>query len=268
MPPILIDFLIPQFDDERILFAIRSIIKHRDADRFRIIVQDGGLNQKLQKVIKQQLRPHDIHVIEQDRGIFDAINKASKKIHAPWVGWIGADDLLHDGFDIRPLINSSKNIHFIAYTTVMFNKNGAIHRVFRSPGMRRLRLIGLHLPHFSTFVRRTVFDEHLFELKYQQYADIPFFIELEQRYSGITVPLVSTLMAIGGASNSDVKQVIFTNYELSKAIAARQGWAYSIVFCSLKILFKVIQRIIAIIFYRDVVVCDMKLRQRVSRGVG
>lgn len=258
----LIDFLIPQFDDVRIIRAIQSIKQHRRSDRFRIIIQDGGTDDDLQQRIKQQLRPHDLHILERDKGIFDALNKASNHVNSPWVGWFGADDILYHDFNTLPLEECGSHVHFVSYTTLMFQENGAIHRVYASPNYAALRLIGMHVPHFSTFLRRHLLRSQAFDLTYGAHADILYFLMLERRYNGVTVRAISTLMAVGGISNSGVPAIIQTNLRVLRDVASAYGLLYGFLFCSLKIGFKVVQRAMALIFYRDYSVHELKLIEK------
>lgn len=250
---ILVDFIIPQFEDHRIIQSIRSITLHAEGPRFRIIVQDGGSNLILQKKIKNELRAHDIHVIEADGGIFDAINKAKKTASAPWIGWLGADDLLAPSFRVQRLENAKPSVEFLSYATFFFDeKTGRISRVYRPVACRSLRIAGFHLPHFSTFLRLHVFQSQSFSISERNYADQIYFYELESKFSGLTTKDVSTFMAQGGASNDSFMGIISTNKKVYAAMSKRRARAGAATYVILKLFYKSFQRLSAILLAKKI----------------
>jgi glycosyltransferase involved in cell wall biosynthesis len=240
----LVDFLIPQFQDPRIIRAIRSITHHPEADRFRIILLDGGRDATLQAAVAAELRSHDIHRIAPDKGIYDALNTGLDMATAPWIGWIGSDDLLASTFSGRHLADAPAETAFVAFTTLFFNDaDGAVLRVYRPSDSRLLRTNGFHLPHFSTFIRAEVARTIRFDIHQRNFADQLYMHELEAAHHGHVVEAVSTLMCAGGISNSSSSTILRTNAEVERAIATRIGPVRSKLYVGLKLLYKVGQTI-------------------------
>jgi glycosyltransferase involved in cell wall biosynthesis len=236
----LVDFLIPQFQDPRIIRAIRSITHHPEADRFRIILLDGGRDTALQAAVAGELRSHDIHRIAPDKGIYDALNTGLDLATAPWIGWIGSDDLLASTFSGSHLIAAPEALKFVAFTTLFFNDaDGAVLRVYRPSSSRLLRTNGFHLPHFSTFIRTDVARGIRFDIQQRNFADQLYMHELEAAHEGRVVDVVSTLMCAGGISNSSSSTILRTNREVERAIATRIGPIRSKAYVALKLLYKV-----------------------------
>lgn len=236
----LVDFLIPQFQDPRIIRAIRSITHHPEADRFRIILLDGGGDTALHDAIAAELRSFDIHRIATDKGIYDALNTGLDMASAPWIGWIGSDDLLASTFSGRHLAEATEATTFVAFTTLFFSDaDGAVLRVYRPSRSRLLRTNGFHLPHFSTFIRTRVARTMRFDIHQRNFADQLYMHELEAKHRGHVVDAVSTLMCAGGISNSSSSTILRTNLEVERAMATRIGPVRSKLYVALKLLYKV-----------------------------
>jgi len=243
---ILVDFLIPQFRDPRIVSAIGSIKQHRDAKTFRIIVLDGGHDQELQRTIAANLRPHDIHRIASDRGIYDALNIGLKTASAPWIGWIGSDDLLAKGFSCEPLINAPSSTSFVAFTTLFFRESdGRVTRAYQPARSAWLRRNGFHLPHFSTFVRTAVARQISFDISQKNYADQLYMAALEDNHEGSVQQSISTLMCEGGLSNSSKLSIIKTNVDVFVAMRSRKSIFSAALYVMMKLQYKIWQKVSA-----------------------
>ena len=239
----MIDILIPSYNDERIIRAIGSITQHAYSNLFRIIIQDGGSDDYLIKHISSVLRSSDKLICKADNGIFDALNKLLDVSDSDWIGWIGADDLINPSFDPSRVIEAPGVYSAVSFTTKLFDdKTHKLVRNFRPIRSPMLRKHGFHLPHFSTFIRRSSISELRFDPKYKQFADQIFFIEFEKNNLVRIVPqVVSTFMAAGGTSNGGFKKTIRINFFLWSALIHHHGYLYSSVFVILKALYKLTQ---------------------------
>jgi glycosyltransferase involved in cell wall biosynthesis len=238
----LVDFIIPSFGDVRIVHAIDSIKNHKCADSFRIIVKDGFNKKSYTDFVLTHLRDSDILITNKDKGIFDALNIGLNHINADWVGWLGADDYLSSEFSIDFLNETSKNI--ISFSTFFFNENSEVIRVYKPCKSSKLRKIGFHLPHFSTFIRSKELTNHRFNLKYGIISDILFFLTLEFKNIDIEVHrnICSTYMQAGGTSNKSFGRIFKNNYNLFYYLKDFNLSVFScVLFIFNKILYKLIQ---------------------------
>jgi glycosyltransferase involved in cell wall biosynthesis len=244
--PTIVDFLIPQFQDPRIINAIESIKQHREADNLRIVVLDGGRDQALQQKIAASLRPHDIHRVAPDRGIYDALNMGLQTATAPWIGWLGSDDLLASGFSCKPLTTAANATSFVAFTTLFFRESdGKVTRVYQPAQSAWLRRNGFHLPHFSTFVRTAVAREIAFDIAQKNFADQLYMATLEDAHTGSVETSVSTLMCEGGLSNSSNLSIMKTNADVFAAMRSRKSAVSAAFYVMMKLQYKIWQTISA-----------------------
>ena len=250
----LIDFIIPHFKDPRIIRTIKSIIHHKKSDLFRIIIQDGGINSRLDISIGKYLRAHDLHIKERDLGIFDALNKGLLRAKSPWVGWMGADDMLSPDFDILPILQADKGIGFISYTTLFFRDGKKVaSRIFKPQSSSLLRRLGCHVPHFSTFVKTPLAKKVKFNINLKIFADQIFFYDIERVSKGVILHSCSTYMCEGGTSNKSYLQILQTNLDIYRTFKGRCNPVYSFAYVVIKIIYKLIQTLSAF-FYK----CEIK----------
>ena len=89
-----LSFVIPSFQDIRILETIESIhkIDVPSSDCIEIIVQDAGSSNEILDKIKNKLKKNDKLFLEKDKGIFDGINKGLKNTTGDLIATLGTDD--------------------------------------------------------------------------------------------------------------------------------------------------------------------------------
>jgi glycosyltransferase len=234
--------IIPTYKDERILLAIESVIKADPNKITRIYVVNGGVDCEENEKISKSLRPWDVHLIERDKGVFDALNKGLDKSDEEYIGWLGSDDKVPNNFsysDVQKLLLSSD---LVIYNTDHVREGKFVRRT-RARNLKDIR-IGYNNPHFSTFLRRGVIGAERFDLKYGVVADILFFQRILSKKSleSIAVNEVGCIMELGGLSNSGFSRVLGNNLKIFKVLGRERGWLKSLCFILRKTLSKVLPR--------------------------
>lgn len=242
----LLTIIVLSYNDLRIFRAISSILSNHFADQILIHVQDAGSSSELLQNVKLLLREEDTLTSESDLGIFDGLNKAVSTVSTPWLGWIGSDDLISPSFQLNDLKSSRNSI--VSFSTLFFDavlhKRSRLYFVVRSP---LLRMLGFHLPHFSTFIKSSIAQKLKFDHKLRNYADQLYFIEAEKLSSVSVINSVSTLMQSGGSSNTSLLGVLKTNYNVFRSLTSHFSSAHAFLYIILKLLYKLMQKV-AILF--------------------
>nr|WP_294791286.1 glycosyltransferase family 2 protein [uncultured Mucilaginibacter sp.] len=96
--------------------CLDSIYKQRYL-AIEIVVIDGNSTDGTVNIIQQNSARLGYWVSEKDAGIYDAMNKGIKHITGDWVYFLGADDVLFDGFS--DLCAELKDHNLIYYGRVM-----------------------------------------------------------------------------------------------------------------------------------------------------
>jgi glycosyltransferase len=241
-----VGIIIPSYEEPRVLNAIRSVIDLDPDCQTQIIVVDGSPS--VTKGLKGALRKDDILINEPDEGIFDALNKGLEAIDTCFIGWMGADDTwLMSMSDIVADLNDA-TVNMLSYTTLFHNAAGKIVRVYPPVKNRYARILGFHLPHFSTFVRKTALTGMKFNIENSPVSDIDFFIKVEKRLSTQTVKIIdrpALSMRIGGTSNANSKAILRNNLKVYGVLGHEYNYLYATIFLINKIFFKIFQMILA-----------------------
>lgn len=210
----LLSIIIPSFNDMRILDAIDSVRMFDDIGSVSIIVVDGASKPEVLQEIKSRLTADDLLISEPDKGIFDAFNKGLAATQTPYLGWLGSDDAFSGIVKAREIVDTLKRCDlFIAATAHV--QGACVKRVTPSwPSRFNLANYGFNNPHFSTFGKSELFKREEFQLHLRG-SDVEYFLRIfSHKPRVITSNRISTLMELGGFSNSNYKSILKTNREL------------------------------------------------------
>lgn len=159
----LLSIIIVTYQAEKHLEAcFKNIKKYFNAD-IQLIVIDGGSKDNTLSIIKTYEYMIDFWQSEPDKGIYDAMNKAMKFVKGQWVLFLGADDLLEDGF--TPMLSELKEPDTIYYGMVDVNQ-----LIYKGP-YSGYRLSKLNICHQTIFYPASVFMKYSYSLKYPICAD-------------------------------------------------------------------------------------------------
>jgi glycosyltransferase involved in cell wall biosynthesis len=155
-----ISVVIPNYNDVRIERAVASVRRQREAD-YELVLIDGGSTAPEVRAF-YATNPADTLVIERDLGIFDALNKGVARATGDVLYLMGSDDELSGEYVFRDVARSlaeGPDLHGACIGCEFVNRSGSVIRKWypRSVTSARIRR-GLLPPHFSLFLRRSVYD--------------------------------------------------------------------------------------------------------------
>lgn len=113
----LVSIIIVTYNAAQTLQACLDSIYTQRHLAIEIVLIDGQSTDGTVDIIKRNAAQLGYWVSEKDAGIYDAMNKGLKYIKGEWVYFLGADDVLFDGFS--DLCAELKDHHFIYYGRVM-----------------------------------------------------------------------------------------------------------------------------------------------------
>lgn len=132
-------------------------------DDIEFIVIDGNSTDGTIGILKQNSHIIDFWLSEPDTGIYDAMNKSIGYANGQWLIFLGADDLLCDGFTkALPYLKSAGTIY---YGNVVFYGK-VFEKIYDDYYLTKLNIC-----HQSIFYTRKVFSKYKFDLRYKVYAD-------------------------------------------------------------------------------------------------
>jgi glycosyltransferase involved in cell wall biosynthesis len=158
-----ISVIIVSYNAAKHLRSCLERIRQQHCDDLQLIIIDGGSKDGTTDIIVEYGDLVDYWISEPDKGIYDAMNKGIDHIKGKWVLFLGADDLLEDGF--KSMIAELTIPSAIYYGMVNVNK------VIYKDEYSAYRLAKLNICHQAIFYPSSVFRKYRYNLKYPVWAD-------------------------------------------------------------------------------------------------
>jgi len=154
--------------------AIDSILL-QNADDVEIIIIDGKSSDSTIDIIMKYKDKIDVFVSEEDRGIYDAMNKGIKHSTGKYIYFLGSDDKLL--VDLKQLDKVLLDTNTIYYGDVVL-KNSTIYG-----GIWTMEdLIFRNICHQSIFYPSKIFMNNYYSLRYKYMADYAMNLKLWKKY--------------------------------------------------------------------------------------
>lgn len=152
--------------------CLNSIYSQKRKDDMRIVIIDGKSNDNTVSILKENNDLIDYWISEKDLGIYDAMNKALKKVKTPWIYFLGADDELLP--DFSKIIQELANPSSVYYANVIY-KNEKHSGEVSSYHQAKLGIF-----HQSIIYPSAVFKKYQYNLKYKIAADYALNMQLHK----------------------------------------------------------------------------------------
>jgi len=146
-------------------------------DDFEFIVIDGASTDSSAAVIAEYRNYIDFAVSEPDKGIYSAMNKGIVKSKGDYILFLNSGDYLED--EVLERVFSEINDEMIVYGDFYTSKDGKrAGQCFVQPDeLTMLNFFGLSIQHNATFIRRSLFENELYDEHYRIVSDRFFFIQ-------------------------------------------------------------------------------------------
>jgi glycosyltransferase involved in cell wall biosynthesis len=141
---------------------IKSVNKHKTSI-IEFVVVDGNSTDGTVDILKENEDIIDFWISEPDNGIYDAMNKAINYVNGKWLIFLGADDILLDGFG--KMISLLKETNTIYYGNLLFYGKEFL-KVYDDYYLTKLNICPQ-----AIFYPKAVFDKYKFDKQYKVYAD-------------------------------------------------------------------------------------------------
>ena len=176
----IISIIIATYNASKTLNRCLDSIISQKTDEVELIIIDGHSTDDTIDIVKSYGNSIDFFISEQDKGIYDAWNKALKIFTGDWVMFLGADDyLLPNSINVYlnkiSLISPSTDI--ISGKCLFCDENGDKISIIGKPYNYEQFRKYLNISHGSTLHNRKMFEElGEFDLKFKICADYDFLL--------------------------------------------------------------------------------------------
>ena len=218
-----ISIVTPVFNDKRVVRALDSILAQRHGHDLELIVVDAGSTDGTLNVLEAYRKNLSVLISEQDKGIYDGMNKGIRLATGEVVGILNADDQYHDMTVLNDMADALRDdaIEAVYGDMIYADDAGRVSRYWKSGASTPMKWrLGWMPPHPTFFVRRRVYERYgLFDLDSPIAADYELMLRFMVRYRITTKYLNRVLvnMAPGGTSNASVANVLRASLEVARA---------------------------------------------------
>lgn len=229
--------------------CLNSVLNQSYKDIEYVII-DGNSKDETLDLIKSKAENNSniVWLSENDKGIYDALNKGIAKATGDVIGFVHSDDFLADNFIIEKIANIFEakkvdgvygDLHY-----VRFDQVDSIVRNWKSQEFKKSLLNRGWMPaHPTLFLKKNLYIENGdFNLNYRIAADYDFILRIFKRseYKFHYLSETITKMRVGGASNRSLKNLILKTKEDYRA-AKTNKIAFPVITIGLKNLSKIPQ---------------------------
>ena len=248
-----ISIITPTFNSAKTIQSNLDSIKAQSFKDYQLIVIDNKSKDGTVEIIKKNNIANIKFLIEEDLGIFDAINKGIKISDHEIISVLHSDDFYNNENVLKDIVDEFYKYKDsdIVYGDLVYVKKDNIDITLRywKPGTyyKNLFFKGWHPPHPSFFAKKKLFETYgYYDLKNGNSADVELMFRFLNTYNLKSKYLNKTLvkMRYGGASNKDILSIIKQNIQIVKFLKIHRN-IYKI---SIFILYKILDRLKQFVF--------------------
>ena len=157
--------------------TIESVINQTFHD-FEYIVIDGGSTDGSIDVLKEYDEHIDYWVSESDKGVYNAMNKGIVQSHGEYLNFMNSGDCFYDNMVLQHITEKDLTEDLIVGRDYHFNTSTQQgFATILPPYISMLTFIHYTLPHQSTFFKRQLFENSLYDETLRLVADVKFYIQ-------------------------------------------------------------------------------------------
>jgi glycosyltransferase len=179
-----------------------------------VVIQDGGSPEDLISEIEALLQTSDKLIIENDDGIFDAINRGISNCSNDYILTIGTDDFIEiQSLEniIERLATESKKVFFVSVRMVA-PESLKLVRYWPIRKFSHIKiLLGAQYPHFGLIAHKGIYEALKFSTTNKINSDYEFFYDLSKILIKSDIGYIqncSVMMRLGGTSTKDFWSIL------------------------------------------------------------
>ena len=219
-----LSIIIATSNSESTIEGCLQSIKEQTYQNFEIIIIDNCSTDKTIEIIKKFNFKNIKIIVEEDNGIYDAINKGIMNATGDFVSILHSNDLYFDDMVLINIVDTFNNNNVnIVFGDLIYVKKDNINltvRKWKSENFKTgLFYTGWNPPHPTFIVKRnTYLENQLYDDRLGNSADIELmfrFLETK-KYKSFYLNKILIKMRYGGASNKSIISIINQNIVITR----------------------------------------------------
>ena len=248
-----VSIITPTFNSAKTIQSNLDSIKTQSFKDYQLIIIDNNSQDETVEIIKKNNIKNIKFLIEEDLGIFDAINKGIRNSDNELISVLHSDDFYNNENVLKDIVEAFEEYKDsdIVYGDLIYVKKDNIDitlRYWKSGAYsKNLFYKGWHPPHPSFFAKKKLFEKYgYYDLNNGNSADVELMFRFLNTHNLKSKYLNKTLvkMRYGGASNKDVLSIIKQNIQIMKFLKINRNIYKTSIF----ILYKILDRLKQFVF--------------------
>jgi len=248
-----VSIITPTFNSAKTIQSNLDSIKTQSFKDYQLIIIDNNSQDETVEIIKKNNIKNIKFLIEEDLGIFDAINKGIRNSDNELISVLHSDDFYNNENVLKDIVETFEEYKDsdIVYGDLIYVKKDNIDitlRYWKSGAYsKNLFYKGWHPPHPSFFAKKKLFEKYgYYDLNNGNSADVELMFRFLNTHNLKSKYLNKTLvkMRYGGASNKDVLSIIKQNIQIMKFLKINRNIYKTSIF----ILYKILDRLKQFVF--------------------
>jgi glycosyltransferase involved in cell wall biosynthesis len=208
--------IIATFNSDKTLRNTLESLVVQTYKNFEVIIVDGLSSDNTVTIIKEYEKKFSKANIpyfwssEKDSGIYDAWNKALKKINSSWIAFLGSDDTYYpNALEIyNEEIKKHPNINYISSQVEYIDSNHKVLKIIGKPYDYNQMNRYMNVAHVGSFHHKDLFIKHgNFNTDYKIVSDYDFFMKCGRDIQPGYLESITAKMLNSGISNQNVATV-------------------------------------------------------------
>lgn len=171
-------------EEKNIRKTIESVLEQQ-SEKYEYIIKDGNSTDSTNSVVeeyKESFLQKGIvlkHFINEDAGIYHAMNQASELCEGEYLLFLNAGDVLYDSMTLNSVIHKMKDREVDVFYGDSLMKNEEVECLFRAD----MGLINKRMPfcHQACFIKRALFEKIKYDIRYRICADYDLILKLYEK---------------------------------------------------------------------------------------
>lgn len=208
--------IVATFNSEKTLKLTLDSLLSQTCKEFEVIIVDGLSKDHTVSIIKEyegKFSEAGISYLwssEKDAGIYDAWNKALKKVSTSWIAFLGSDDTYYpNALELYSKeLNKHSNINYICSRVEYIDSNGRVLKVLGNPYTYSQMIRYMNIAHVGSFHHKGLFEKHGdYNTDYKIVSDYDFFMKCGRDIKAAYFESITAKMLNSGVSNNNIATV-------------------------------------------------------------
>lgn len=206
--------------------TLQSVLRQTFTD-YEYIVKDGGSTDRTNEIVSRyaplfaEKRILFRHVIEKDRGIYDAMNQATTLAQGRWINYMNADDIFLDERVLERIFEGREYEEDVLYGDsvceyIFYGEN----REYALWKGQHQSFVSMPFSHQACFLSARLMKEYLYDTKYRSAADFHVLLRFyKDKHTFRNIGHIVSICTMDGVSNTSIK----TSYRETLSIKQELG---------------------------------------------